>query len=109
MDYPAVAKVWHIARQLQTGLIRQQMPNRVADRSGAGDGQKKQNRNVQYRQKRQSNPSTAFFDGIKAPTMGKMSANSVNSCAEKDSRQHYLLFGTVGPTGRGNGGYKIKI
>ena len=90
-------RVWHIVRQLQTGATGQQMLTRVTGRSGAGDSQKKQNRNVQYRQKRQSNPSTAFFGGIKAPVMVKMSANNVNSCAEKGSCQRYLLFWGGGP------------
>ena len=39
--------------------------------------------------KRQSNPSTAFFGGIKVPATVKMSANSVNLCAGKDSRRIY--------------------
>ena len=84
----SLLKIRWIARQ-QTGATGQQMLTRVTGRSGAGDSQKKQNRNVQYRQKRQSNPSTAFFGGIKVPATVKMSENSVNLCAGKDSRRIY--------------------
>ena len=84
----SLLKIRWIARQ-QTSTTGQQMSNCVTGRSEPGDNRKKQNRNGQFRQKRQSPCLTAFFGEIKAPVMVKMSANRVNMCAKKDSRRVY--------------------
>ena len=92
-------KIRWIARQRRTGAIGQQGAAAEPTRSEPRDNQK--NQNVQFRQKRQSNLSTTFLGGIKVPVMVKMSANSVNLCAEKDSSRCYLLFWREAPSGGG--------